>query len=176
MLEIRFIRENIQLIRANLERRRDSEKLHQFDRLLKLDEDIRGLRKEIQDLRTERNRLSREVGELKKAGSDSSKVVKKVNKVNDAIRTAEEKEGALTDEMTRIQMGIPNILHESVPYGASDEDNEVVSEWGGRPEKDFQIMSHVDLLDKLDLADIPRAAKIAGARFYYLKNELVLLD
>ena len=73
-------------------------------------------------------------------------------------------------------MSIPNILHESVPYGVGEEDNVVVKEWGGKPDFDFDIHSHVDLLETLDIGDIPRAARIAGSRFYYLKNELVLLD
>jgi seryl-tRNA synthetase len=73
-------------------------------------------------------------------------------------------------------MSIPNILHESVPYGAGEEDNEIVKEWGGKPEFDFEYHSHVDLLETLDIGDIPRAARLAGSRFYYLKNELVMLD
>ncbi|MFX1606599.1 MAG: serine--tRNA ligase, partial [Promethearchaeota archaeon] len=79
-------------------------------------------------------------------------------------------------QLRRIQMSIPNILHESVPYGAGEEDNEIVKEWGGRPEFDFEYHSHVDLLETLDVGDIPRAARLAGSRFYYLKNELVMLD
>ena len=176
MLHIRFIRENIDLIRKNLEWRKDEVKLKEFDHLLELDERVRGLNKEIQDLRTQRNSLSREVGKLKKAGSDASKVMKQAEKVNKRIAEVETESGNLEVELKRIQMSIPNILHESVPYGADDEDNEVVKEWGGRPEFKFDVLSHVDLLDSLDIGDIPSAAKIAGSRFYYLKNELVMLD
>ena len=176
MLDIRFIRDNIDLIRDNLTRRRDDEKLKQFDHLLKLDEKVRALKKDIQELRTQRNRLSREICELKKAGKDDSKIVKKVNTVNEKIKTTESETNQIEQELKRIQMSIPNILHESVPYGADEEDNEVVKEWGGRPEFDFDFKSHVDLLETLDVGDIPRAARLAGSRFYYLKNELVLLE
>ncbi len=176
MLDIRFIRENIDLVRDNLKRRRDDKKLKEFDHLLKLDEKVRALKRDIQDLRTQRNKLSREIGELKTAGEDDSEIVKKVNKVNEKIKTTESETNQIEQELKRIQMSIPNILHESVPYGADEEDNEVVKEWGGRPEFDFDFKSHVDLLETLDVGDIPRAAKIAGSRFYYLKNELVLLD
>ncbi|MHA1965077.1 MAG: serine--tRNA ligase [Candidatus Thorarchaeota archaeon] len=176
MLDIRFIRENIDLIRDNLKRRKDEEKLKQFDKLLKLDEKVRSLKKDIQDLRTQRNRLSREIGELKKSGEDDSRLVKEVNKVNTKIKAVETETVELEQQLKRIQMSIPNILHESVPYGAGEEDNEIVKEWGGRPEFDFEYHSHVDLLDILDVGDIPRAARLAGSRFYYLKNELVLLD
>jgi seryl-tRNA synthetase len=176
MLDIRFIRDNIDLIRENLTRRRDNEKLKQFDYFLELDEKVRVLKKDIQDLRTQRNRLSREIGELKKSGKDDSEIVKKVNVVNEKIKTVESETNEIEQELKRIQMSIPNILHESVPYGVDEEDNEVVKEWGGTPEFDFEVQSHVDLLDTLDVGDIPRAAKLAGSRFYYLKNELVLLD
>ncbi len=176
MLHIRFIRENIDLIRKNLEWRKDKAKLAEFDRLLELDEKIRALKKEIQDLRTQRNSLSREVGKLKKQGSDASGVMKRAEKVNKRIVEIDEETATLEVELRRIQMSVPNILHESVPYGADDEDNEVVKEWGGRPEFKFNVQSHVDLLDSLDIGDIPSAAKISGSRFYYLKNELVMLD
>ena len=114
MLHIRFIRENADLIRKNLERRRDVAK-------------VRGLKKEIQDLRTQRNALSREVGQLKKQGKDDSKIVKRASAVNKRIAEVEQETASLEEELKGIQMRIPNILHESVPYGISDEDNEVVN-------------------------------------------------
>jgi len=176
MLHIRFIRENIDLIRKNLEWRKDKVKLAEFNRLLELDDKIRALKKEIQDLRTQRNSLSREVGELKKQGSDASEVMKRAEKVNKRIADIEEETTNFEAELKRIQMSIPNILHESVPYGAGEDDNEVVREWGGKPEFSFNVASHVDLLETLDIGDISNAAKISGSRFYYLKNELVMLD
>ncbi len=176
MLHIRFIRENADLIRENLERRRDEAKLEDFDRLLDFDEKVRGLKREIQDLRTQRNRLSREVGQLKKQGKDDSETIKRAEEVNKRIAEVEEETAILEEKLKGIQMRLPNILHESVPYGISDEDNEVVKEWGGKPEFNFEVHSHVDLLDSLDIGDIPNAAKIAGSRFYYLKNELVMMD
>jgi seryl-tRNA synthetase len=176
MLDIRFIRDNIDLVRDNLRRRRDNQKLEEFEHLLKLDEKTRELKKRIQDLRTQRNKFSRQIGELKKSGKDDSDLVKRVNDVNDKINAAESEADLLEQELRKIQMSIPNILHESVPYGEDEEDNVVVKEWGGKPDFDFDIHSHVDLLETLDIGDIPRAARIAGSRFYYLKNELVLLD
>ncbi|MBN2229318.1 MAG: serine--tRNA ligase [Candidatus Thorarchaeota archaeon] len=176
MLDIRFIRENVELIRTNLERRRDKAKLKEFEKLLKLDDRVRALQREIQDLRTQRNSLSKEIGKLKKTGKEDPELVARANDVNKRILDVETETDQLRTELKRIQMSIPNILHESVPYGIDDEDNEVVREWGGRPEFDFEVHSHVDLLDSLDVGDIPSAAKIAGSRFYYLKNELVFLE
>jgi seryl-tRNA synthetase len=176
VLDIRFIRENIELIMQSLERRHDSQKLKEFKHLLALDEELRVLRRRIQELRTDRNRFSREVGGLKKAGKDTSEIIEKVNGINQMIGETETEANGLEERMKRIQMSIPNVLHESVPFGKDEEDNEVVREWGGRPKPAFEIRSHVDLLESLDLADIARAAKISGARFYFLKNELVMLD
>ncbi|MHA2600918.1 MAG: serine--tRNA ligase [Candidatus Thorarchaeota archaeon SMTZ1-83] len=176
MLHIKFIRENVELVRENLRKRRDDAKLEAFERLLSLDSKVRGLKRQIQELRTQRNRISREIGKLKKTGEDDRALTKEANRVNQEINEAEEESGRLDEEIRLIQMSIPNILHESVPYGESDEDNEVVREWGGKPEFEFEIQSHVDILDFLGIADIPRAARIAGSRFYYLKNELVMLD
>jgi len=176
VLDVRFIRENIDLIRMNLERRRDKAKLQEFESFLKLDDRIRALQREIQNLRTQRNRISKEVGQRKKSGQDDSELVEQANQVNKRISEVERETDELQSELKRIQMSIPNILHESVPYGADDQDNEVVKEWGGKPEFDFKVHSHVDLLESLNIGDIPRAAKVAGSRFYYLKNELVMLD
>jgi seryl-tRNA synthetase len=176
LLDIRFIRENTDLIRRNLERRRDDVKLETFERFLALDDKNRALQKEIQDLRTQRNRLSREVGKLKKSGQDNPQLVEQANQVNKRISDIEKETDGVGAELKKKQMSIPNILHESVPYGVDEEDNEVVREWGGKPEYAFKVHSHVDLLESLDIGDLARAAKIAGARFYYLKNELVTLD
>jgi seryl-tRNA synthetase len=164
------------LIRRNLERRRDDVKLETFERFLALDDKNRALQKEIQDLRTQRNRLSREVGKLKKSGQDNPQLVEQANQVNKRISDIEKETDEVGAELKKKQMSIPNILHESVPYGVDEEDNEVVREWGGKPEYAFKVHSHVDLLESLDIGDLARAAKIAGARFYYLKNELVTLD
>jgi len=176
MLDIRFIRENIELVRNNLQRRRDTEKLEEFERLLSLDQRIRKLRKEIQELRTQRNRLSKEVGQLKKAGKDASKIMNEVNKVNKELSKTEQDADSQSAELLKIQMSIPNILHNSVPFGEGEEDNDITSEWGGKPTRNFEVQSHVDLLESLALADIHRASKIAGTRMYFLKNELVMID
>ncbi len=176
MLDLKFIRENTELVRENLRRRGDQAKLQEFERLLVLDQRLRELKKRVQTLRTERNRLSREVGVKKQAGECVDDLVRQANQVNNSITETERQIDATETELRRIQMSLPNLLHESVPYGGSEEDNVVVREWGERPTFDFEVKSHVELLELLDVGDISRAAKIAGARFFFLKNELVLLD
>ena len=98
MLDIRFIRENTDLIRANLRLRRDEEKIKDFERLLELDERVRALMRDIQDQRTQRNKLSREIGELKKSGKDSSKLEKQVGQVNDKIRSLESEKESVSQK------------------------------------------------------------------------------
>ena len=176
MLDLKFIRNNPDAIRTDLQKRKDDAKLEMFDRLLVVDNEVRALMREVQDLRTQRNKLSREIGEIKKSGGNDSQLVSKVNKVNEAIKKTEDRMSQLREELKYIQMRIPNILHDSVPYGEDEEDNVTVKTWGGQPEFDFETRSHVDLLEILDVGDIPRAAKIAGSRFFFLKNELVMLD
>ncbi|MEM2142510.1 MAG: serine--tRNA ligase [Candidatus Thorarchaeota archaeon] len=175
-LDLKFIRENAEIVRENLRKRGNAEKIDQFQRLLEVDNELRRLKKVVQDLRAERNRLSREIGRLKTAGQDTLVLVEQANRTNASISEAEATAERLEHELRVLQMNIPNLLHESVPYGRDESDNVVVREWGGRPEHDFEPKSHVDLLELLDLADISRAAKVSGARFYYLKNQLVLLD
>jgi seryl-tRNA synthetase len=176
MLHIRFIRENPDVIRKDLKKRRNEKKLKEFEDLLRIDERVRSLKIEIQELRTQRNRLSREIGKLKKAGEDDAELTSKAQEVNKRIAEVEADSAVMEEELRSIQMRIPNILHESVPYGADEDENVTVREWGGKPTVDFEIHSHVDLLESLDIGDIPRAAKVAGSRFFYLKNELVTLD
>ncbi|MHA2384854.1 MAG: serine--tRNA ligase, partial [Candidatus Thorarchaeota archaeon] len=126
MLHIKFIRENAELIKQDLVKRRDDAKLEAFERLLDLDSQVRELQRTVQDLRTQRNRVSREIGELKKAGEDTTKLTKEANRVNKSIKETEDKTAEMRDELLAIQMRIPNILHESVPYGEGEEDNEIV--------------------------------------------------
>jgi seryl-tRNA synthetase len=176
MLDLKFMRNNPDIIQKDLQKRKDDEKLEMFERLLVLDNEVRALMRKAQELRTQRNKLSREIGEIKKSGGDDSQLVRRVNEVNENIERTEGRMTQLQDELTYIQMRIPNILHESVPYGEDEEDNVVIRTWGGQPKFDFETRSHVDLLEILDVGDIPRAAKIAGSRFFFLKNELVMLD
>ncbi len=176
MLDIKLIRENPEIIRKDLEKRRDKEKLKLLENIIKLDKEWRTLKSEEDVLRKKRNDLSKLISEKKKAKEDVEKEIKEVKEIPDKINKMREKRERMEKEIKRGLMNLPNILHESVPYGKDDTENEVVKEFGKKPEFDFELVSHVDLIEDLDLADIARAAKISGSRFYFLKNDLVMLD
>ena len=176
MLDIKLIRENPEIVRKDLEKRKDTEKLKLLEKVIKLDKEWRKLKSEEDQLRKKRNELSKQISQLKKQGKDTTSLLNEVKEIPKKIEESTQKRTNLEKEIRHILMTLPNILHESVPYGESDEDNEVVQLFGQKPEFDFTPKSHVDLLEIIDGADIERAAKISGSRFYFLKNDLLLLD
>ncbi len=176
MLDIRLIREKTKEVRKNLEKRDDKEVLKHFDLLVKKDEQWRCNLQDLEKLRAQRNVLSKEIAELKKKGKSASKKLKLAKALPKKIGDLEEKTRELKKEVNGLLLTIPNLLHESVPFGESEEDNKTIKKQGKIPKFKFKPKSHVDLLEELDLADIERAAKVSGSRFYYAKNELVMLD
>jgi len=176
MLDIKFIRENPDIIRKDLEKRQDKEKLKWVDELLKKDKEYRKALVHSQDLRKKRNDLSKEVNKLKKEGKDVSKVLKEVKEIPQKIKEIEEKIKELQDKIKYYQMRLPNILHESVPYGKDDSENQEVGNWGDIKEKSFELKPHGELIEKKGLADFEQAAKVAGKGFYYLIGDLALME
>ena len=175
MLELKFIRENPEIVRKDLKRRNDAEKMKLVDELLELDVEHRKLLGQSQELRARRNNVAQEINQLKKEGMDIRQKVEEAKNLPRMIEEVEKKQNEIWQKINTILYQIPNILHESVPTGATPDDNITVKEIGKKPEFDFEPKSHVDLIEP-KLADIERAGKIAGARFYFLKNELVMLD
>lgn len=176
MLELRFIRENAETVRKNLEKRADPARLAALDRLIREDAELNGLNRKMETLRARRNSISKEINEAKKAKADASALLEEAKELPVKVKAAEEKAEILRQNVLKLQRKIPNLLHESVPFGKDDTQNQTVREWGGKAVPDFGVQSHVDLIGKLDLVDLERAAKVSGARFYYLKNELAFLD
>ncbi|MGB9577277.1 MAG: serine--tRNA ligase, partial [Candidatus Norongarragalinales archaeon] len=176
MLEIKLIRKNPEAVRANLARRNNPVFLEWFDDLLVVDAEQRRLLQELEQLRATRNQLTEKIKELKKTGEDASALLNEAAQLPQKIKAVEEQQEKLAQRMKNYLMRLPNLLHESVPTGKDESENEVVREWGGKKIPCDDPKSHVDLLAQLDVGDLERAAKISGARFYYLKNELVLLD
>lgn len=174
MLDIKLIRETPEIVRQNLIRRgMDTDTV---DTVLNYDEEWRKNITEGNALKKRKNEISLEIGVLKRDKKNASHLISEMGdiskKIGEADRFAEEYKG----KRDYLLMRLPNILHESVPTGEGEEGNEVMREWGERRQFSFTPRSHVDLLDILDVADLERGAKVAGARFYYLKNELVRLD
>ncbi len=176
MLDIRFVRENPALVKKDLEKRGDKEKQGWIGDLLGKDREYRKLLRDSEQLRARRNQISKEIMEAKKAGKSTDKLLKEAKSIPAKIKDNETNLISLKEKIGYCLLRLPNILHESVPKGKDDSENKVLREAGKKPNFSFKPQSHVDLLEKLGIGDIPRAAKVAGARFYYLKGELVLLD
>ena len=176
MLDIKLIRNNPEIVKKDLEKRRDTEKIHLLKETIKLDQEWVTLKKEVDDLRHSRNDISKSISETKKKGGDVAKLLKQAADIPQQIAKKEERVLFLEAEIKKNLYALPNILHESVPYGESDANNVTVKEFGKKPQFKFELKSHADLVVDLDIADLERAAKISGARFWFLKNEGALLD
>ena len=176
MLDIKLVRKNPDEIRANLEKRKHAPYVEMFDELVKYDKKYRELLLELENLRAEHNKVSREVSVFKKAGKEKEAQVamKRAKEIPERVKTAEVEMEEAKTKTEMLLKRTPNILHESVPYGKDDTQNIVVKTWG-KPSK-VATPGHEEILHSLDGVDLERAAKISGARFYFLKNQFVLLD
>ena len=176
MLDIRFVRENSQAVKDDLTRRGNLEKIEWVDQILELDAEWRRMLTEVNRLREQRNRVTEEIAKLRKAGQEASEKIKEAEAIPGKIT---EQEKAISDHRQRIDfllMRLPNLMHESVPQGKDEEDNVEVRVWGEKTSFSFTPKDHIDLGESLNLIDLERAAKVAGARFYYLRNDLVRLN
>ncbi len=173
MLDIKVLRETPDVVRADLRKRgRDAAVVDQVR--AKDDAWREGLNK-LQALRAERNKAGQAIAAAKKAGQDAKPILDQMAALAAEQAALEKSVPALETERDVLVRSIPNIMHPSVPVGKDDTENVEVRAWGGKPTHAFAAKSHVDLLDSLDLADLERAARAAGSRFFYLKGDLVLL-
>ena len=162
MLDIKFIRENIDLVRAKLEERGDAIDLDQFSAI---DQKRRDILQEVETLRSDRNSVSKEIGKRKKNGEDASGLITEMGSVSSRIKELDESLKKTEELLNGLIMTIPNIPHESVVCGTGDEDNLVVRKWGKKPQFDFEPRLHWDIGEDLNILDFAAGAKIAGARF-----------
>lgn len=176
MLDIKLIRENPGMVEENLMKRGDEEKIKLLHRLLVLDKEKRELIQKTESLKARRNQLTKEIADLKKSGSDDSQKLSEVREIPEEIKATDMALNEISSQATDILMSLPNILHDSVPFGKDDSENVETKKSGKPPEFGFEPKNHLDLVEKLGLIDNERAAKIAGRGFFYLKNDLALLD
>ena len=176
MLDIKLIREKPDYVRENLKRRGDPEKLEMLDRLIECDREWRKNLTELNELRHQRRKITNEIAQLKKRGEEITDKIEAAKKIDAEIEVLEKKVRELEEKVSYYLMRIPNLLHESVPYGVDENDNVTVKTWGEIPKFDFKVKDHIELGLSLGIMDLERAAKVAGARFYYLKGLGVLLD
>jgi seryl-tRNA synthetase len=176
MLDIKLIRESLEYVRSNLMKRGNSENLSMLEELVETDSKWRENLTKLNELRHQKKLVTGEVATLKKTGKDASEKLEKAKAIDKEI-TEMEGEVASEDEKEHdLLMRLPNMLHESVPVGQGENDNQQVRTWGSIPMFNFPVKNHIDLALNLDIVDIERAGKVAGSRFHYLKREAVLLD
>ena len=167
MLDLKFVRENLELVQTSIANRNAKVDMDAYGRL---DARRREILPELEGLRAKRNEVSGQVAQMKKAGENPTELFAEMKQVGGRIK---ELETALSDveaELSALTMTIPNVPHESVPVGASEDDNPVVSTWGEPPKFDFEPLNHWDIGTGLDIIDFERAARMTGARFAVLKG------
>ena len=175
-MDIKLIRENPEAVRRNLERRQDPEKLALLDQLIAADKGWRLLTTRVNRLRRRRNEISAEIGRLIKEGGDASALRREAEEVTGLIGEAEAERGRYGEQVRYALMRLPNLLHDSVPYGVDESENVEIRRWGEPPKFDLEPRSHAEVAGALGVIDFERGAKVSGSGFYYLRNELVLLD
>jgi seryl-tRNA synthetase len=176
MLDIKIIRENPDIVRKNLAKRGDEVKLKMLDDLIGYDREWRQSLTQANELRHKRREITVEIADLKKTGKDTAKKIKEAQKIDDQILATETRVDECKQKVDFNLMRLPNLLHESVPFGKDDSDNVEVRRWGKPPKFGFEPKSHLEILENLGMIDVESAGKVAGSLFFYLKGPMVLLD
>ncbi|MEO9364706.1 MULTISPECIES: serine--tRNA ligase [Candidatus Nitrosocaldus] len=172
MIDPKILREQPNIIAGMLERRRIAFPLNE---LLEMDKRRRMLMKDVQELNHRRNVVAQQIAAKKRLKQDTAKEVEEMKALSERIDMLDRELYTLEKDYNRLLMMLPNLVHESVPDGDGEEDNVVVREWG-EPRRLENVRGHVDIGLALNLLDLERAAKISGSRFYFLLNDLVLLN
>lgn len=176
MIDLRLVRENPEVVRENLKKRKDPKLLKLLDILIKADKEWRKILVRVNELRAEKNRLSLEIANRKKKGEPIRELLESAESVGKELGRLEPELRELERKVRSYLMQMPNLLHDSVPYGEDEGENVEVRRWGELPKFDFKPKDHIALGTELGVIDIERAARVAGARFYYLKGPLVFLN
>jgi len=167
MLDLRFVRENLELVEESLRKRGDKLSLENFR---EMEAERRKILTEVENLKHRRNVVSDQIGELKRKGEDASEIIAEMQDLSRKVKEYDERLKELETAINGTLMLIPNIPHESVPVGNTDQDNEEVFRWGEPRDFSFTPKAHWDLGEELDILDFERGAKVTGARFTFLKN------
>ncbi|MFP3254217.1 MAG: serine--tRNA ligase [Hydrogenobaculum sp.] len=175
MISIELIRKNPEYVKENLAKR-DIFLKDRIDAILKLDEERRHKIKRIEDLRALRNAKSKEIGSLKKQGLNTEALEEEIRLIKEEISTLEEELARIEKYTEDLLLRVPNLLHESVPYGKDENDNVEIKRWGEIPKFDFAIKDHADLGVLRGFIDFDQAAAISGSRFSILKGPLAKLE
>lgn len=177
MLDLRFVRENPEIVKQNIRNKFQDSKLPLVDEVIALDAENRAAKKEADDLRAGKNKIAKQIGAMMAQGKkeEAEELKKKVGE--DAARLAEleEKEKELSERITKIMMTIPNIIDPSVPIGKDDSENVEVQKYGEPVVPDFEIPYHTEIMERFNGIDLDSARKVAGNGFYYLMGDIARL-
>jgi seryl-tRNA synthetase len=176
MLDIRFVRASPEIIKADLKKRNDPEKIAWVDDLLKKDMRSRELKVDTDVLRQRRNTIARDINAAKKADQDAAPLMAEAAALPGKIKANDTEQEEIKTAIKNYLMRLPNILHESVPVGKDDTENTLIKKVGTPRTADFEIKNHGQLASEHGWADFERATKTSGAGFYFLKGNLALLD
>ena len=177
MLDIKFVRENPDIVKENIKKKFQDHKIPMVDEVIKLDEEARKVQQEADSLRADRNKLSKQIGALMGQGKkEEAEEVKKQVGLNSArLAELEEKETELQAKVKKIMMVIPNIIDPSVPIGKNDQENVEVQRYGEPVVPDFEIPYHTDIMESFNGIDLDSARRVAGNGFYYLMGDIARL-
>ena len=177
MLDIKFVRENPEIVKQNIRNKFQDKKLHLVDEVIKLDKKNREIKQEVEALRASRNKLSKEIGALmaQKKKEEAEEVKKQVASQADRMNELSEEEKKVEEEIRTRMMVIPNIIDPSVPIGKDDSENVEIQKYGEPVVPDFEIPYHTEIMEKFDGIDLDSARKVAGNGFYYLMGDIARL-
>ena len=177
MIDIKFLRENPDVVRENIKKKFQDEKLPLVDEVIKLDEERRTNQQKADELRANRNKISKEIGGLMAQGKKDEAMALKEQVAKDAQTLAEfeEKQSKLDEEVTNKMMIIPQIIDDSVPVGKDDSENVEIEKFGDPVVPDFEIPYHTDIMESFNGIDLDAARRVAGNGFYYLMGDIARL-
>ena len=177
MIDIKFLRENPEAVKENIRKKFQDHKLPLVDEVIELDAEARKTQQEADNLRAERNKLSKQIGALMGQGKkeEAEEVKKQVAADAERLESLAEKEKELNEKVTKIMMTIPNIIDPSVPIGKNDTENVEVQKYGEPVVPDFEIPYHTEIMEKFNGIDLDSARKVAGNGFYYLMGDIARL-
>ena len=177
MIDIKFLRENPEVVKENIRKKFQDQKLHLVDEIIDLDAKNRNAKLVGDDLRMKRNSLSYEIGNLMKNGKkeEAEKIKTQVQEINNKLAENEKIEEEYSSQIKERMMKIPNIIHESVPIGEDDSKNVEIEKFGDPFVPDYEIPYHADIMESLDGIDLDSARRVAGNGFYYLMGNIARL-
>ena len=177
MLDIKFVRENPDIVKENIKKKFQDNKLPMVDEVIELDKEVRELQQEADGLRAKKNTIAKQIGTLMAQGKkeEAEEVKKEVAKNAARLAELEKKEPEVREKLTKLMMVIPNIIDETVPIGKDDSENVELERFGEPLVPNFEVPYHTDIMEKLNGIDLDSARKVAGNGFYYLMGDIARL-